>query len=134
MCTDLESKMLKKVSSAIARICFCATSGINPHTYGRRLGPGRVLGCNLGSHQPKISSKKNIRIYREAVGQGGRLSLSRAVADWRGEVTPLGQRVERSTGAKPLLETESYPTRSHCSRGEAGSIRGGGGGGDRERE
>jgi hypothetical protein len=116
--------MLKEVCSAIACICFRATSGINPYTNRRCLGPWRVLSCYLKILSAQGLFRHDIRLYREAIGQGSGLCLGGSVVDGRGEVAPFSQRIESSTGAKPLLETESYPTRSHGSRGEAEAMGG----------
>jgi hypothetical protein len=46
-CTYLEGKVLKKVRGSVGLVRLCAASSIDPHTDGRSLGPGRVLGSDL---------------------------------------------------------------------------------------
>ena len=46
--SDLEGKVLEEVGGAIRLVSLGAGAGVNPHSHGRCLGPGRVLGGDLG--------------------------------------------------------------------------------------
>lgn len=49
--------MLQKVCGSVGLVRLCATSGIDPHTHGRGLGPRGVLGSDLGKSVNWVPSR-----------------------------------------------------------------------------
>lgn len=88
------------MSGAVCSVGLGAAAGVNPHTDGRGLGVGRVLGGD-----------------GEAIAEGGALGLG-AVADGGCKTAEARQRVgldavDGGAGARGVLQVQGEPTGSH---------------------